>query len=58
VHDAAYGIHCSDLDFTVGCIRVISETDLRWLAAQVMAELDELRKLNPAEAWISIEAAA
>jgi hypothetical protein len=58
VHDAAYGIHCSDLDFTVGCIRVIAETDLRWLVAQVMVELDELRKLNPAEAWISIEAAA
>ena len=58
VHDSAYGIHFSDLDFTVGCIRVILESDLRWFSAQVQDELNELRKLNPAEAWISMESAA
>jgi hypothetical protein len=58
VHDAAYGIHFSDLDFTQGCIRAIKESDLRWLAAQVVDELNELRKLDPRQAWVSMEAAA
>jgi len=58
VHDAANGIHFSVLDFTWDCIRVINRSDLEWLAAQVQAELDELRKLNPDEAWISMEAVA
>ena len=58
VHDAAYGIHFSMLDFTWGCIRVINRSDLEWLAAQVTDELNELRKLDPAQAWISMEAVA
>lgn len=56
IHDAGYGIHFSDLDFTQGCIRVIKESDLRWLAAQVQDELNELRKLDPRQAWVSMEA--
>jgi hypothetical protein len=58
VHDVAYGIHFSDLDFTQGCVRVIQRSDLEWLAAQVQDELNELRKLNPAEAWVSLEVVA
>ncbi len=58
VWDVGYGIHYSDLDFTVGCIRVINEDDMRWLAGQVEDELAELRKLNPREARISMEAVA
>jgi len=57
VHDAAYGIHFSTLDFTWGCIRVVNRADLEWLASQVTEELAELRKLDPAQAWISMEAA-
>jgi len=57
VHDAAYGIHFSTLDFTWGCIRVVNRADLQWLAAQVTEELAELRKLDPSQAWISMEAA-
>jgi hypothetical protein len=58
VHDAAYGIHFSILDFTWGCIRVINRSDLEWLATKIQDELDELRKLNPAQAWVSMEAVA
>ena len=58
IHDLGYEIHWSDLDFTDGCVRVIDLEDQKWLAAQVQYELNELRKLNPAEAWISMECVA
>ena len=60
VHDAAYGIHFSMLDFTWGCIRVVNRSDLEWLADQVQAELSEITKLDPAhdQRWVSMEAAA
>jgi hypothetical protein len=57
VHDAAYGIHFSDLDFTQGCIRVVNQPDLEELAAKVQAELDEIRAIDPTQAWVSMEAA-
>jgi hypothetical protein len=57
VHDAAYGAHFSILDFTWGCIRVIVKSDLVWFAGQVQAELDELRKLDPSQAWITFDSA-
>ena len=55
VPDGHYWIHFSDLDFTWGCIRVIREADLRWLASQVLAELAELKRLDPKQAWVSME---
>ena len=57
VPDIGYWIHYSILDFTYGCIRVIQKDDLVWLAGQVQAELAELVKLNPKQAWISFSAA-
>jgi len=56
VPDSAYGIHFSELDFTWGCIRVVNRPDLEWLVEQIQAELAELRKLNPDQAWIVFQA--
>lgn len=35
VPDYAYGLHFSSSDWTQGCIRIGSESDLRWLVEQV-----------------------
>jgi hypothetical protein len=58
VHDAAYGIHFTIYDFTWGCIRVIEKTAQIWLAGQVTEEIVELAKIDPKQAWISMEAVA
>jgi hypothetical protein len=56
IPDSAYGIHFSELDFTWGCIRVVNRPDLEWLVSEIQAELAELRKLNPEQAWIVFQA--
>jgi hypothetical protein len=58
VYSDAYGIHFSVLDFTWGCIRVVHQEDLLWLVEQVKAELAAIRKIDPKQAWISMEAQA
>jgi hypothetical protein len=55
VRDFGYEVHFSDLDFTDGCVRVVALEDMQWLAGKVQSEIDELRNLNPAEAWVSLE---
>jgi len=35
VLDTIYGLHFSTCDWTQGCIRIATETDLRWLVANI-----------------------
>jgi hypothetical protein len=53
--DGHYWIHFSDLDFTWGCIRVIKESDLRWLAAKVIEELAEIKAIDAKQAVIYMD---
>jgi hypothetical protein len=53
----AYGIHYSTLDFTWGCIRIVHEDDLLWLVERIQRELQEIRNIDPRQAWVSLEVA-
>ena len=37
VDDSGYGIHFSTSSTTLGCLRVVNESDLRWLVEQITA---------------------
>ena len=44
--DAGYGLHFSTSGTTLGCIRIGSEADLRWLVGEITKALDDKQNVT------------
>jgi hypothetical protein len=55
VRDSHYWIHYSVLDFTFGCLRVLAEDDLRWLAGKTMEALAQIRTVTRETPWLTLD---